>query len=686
MKKNGGDDDDDKTVVVLNHRKHKNLNSHLSIPSKVNDDDNVNNKNNNVNSNLKDAPILIDEQPREPSSREEFDHSIASQQQQHPQSEMTTMMTMTRTRKPMDKARPEVVAWHQHIPRHQEAKLPGGRGRRARRRLWKRDHNNNSRQSSTRNNEQRASMQHIGHLLEGEEAKRQAATVANMTPTTTTAASLSSSSVVASSQQAATVTNMTMTTAAGAAAAAPLSSSSMFASSSFDRQKPPELIQGESPQPSILYRAPLQQRSNDPVPGTHMQPQATVVVDDDMVKLPRPLSAVLVDKQDQWLEKQQQQQQQHENAATTWGGGEATNVYYENHDGYNNDGLGDGFSRGPPTRQGCACVGLCFLLVVGLVVGIPVGLLMRGSEDTNKEPTCGLCYGAPPPANLPNQPFVVWSSNLVGSDSGASTTTMTCADLLQANQRQQMGNDLACRAGQAIAWQYCGCPSLPPPPPNNDTTTMPTAPCLLCNYSVPSNLFPRMECQQQAQFVSTVGSWMPDQCPHLVNQTTERLMLKASSSTSSTNLTMCSCPSERFVSFAEIVADIVSDPAELVNPSSPRYQALQWLVSEDPARMDPNDAALRTLIQDRFLVALLYLATNGPQWNLTITDPTRRFLSSGSVCNWNDLASNGVACDNEKRVTGLLFGEWLCFFATRHNFSTLTIYCFGVCEKKMAST
>jgi hypothetical protein len=82
----------------------------------------------------------------------------------------------------------------------------------------------------------------------------------------------------------------------------------------------------------------------------------------------------------------------------------------------------------------------------------------------------------------------------------------------------------------------------------------------------------------------------------------------------------------------------------LSSPGTPQYQALNWLVYDDPANLDfelvPSDELL-----ERFVVSLLYFSTGGETWNDSFG-----FLSNLSACAWryenNDGSFRyGVRCD-----------------------------------------
>lgn len=99
------------------------------------------------------------------------------------------------------------------------------------------------------------------------------------------------------------------------------------------------------------------------------------------------------------------------------------------------------------------------------------------------------------------------------------------------------------------------------------------------------------------------------------------------------------------------VATEVSSASRLLDEDTPQYRALTWMVNEDDPRiLDPitslgkgNDIAYYEQVIDRYVMALLYFSTGGPNWRLDYN-----FLSATSICEWNDggagSATEGVTC------------------------------------------
>jgi hypothetical protein len=76
------------------------------------------------------------------------------------------------------------------------------------------------------------------------------------------------------------------------------------------------------------------------------------------------------------------------------------------------------------------------------------------------------------------------------------------------------------------------------------------------------------------------------------------------------------------------------DRRALSSPGTQQYQALTWLVYDDPANLDFELVSLDDLLE-RFVMALLYFSTGGEDWA-----DSSEFVSAMPVCSWN-----GVSCD-----------------------------------------
>lgn len=97
----------------------------------------------------------------------------------------------------------------------------------------------------------------------------------------------------------------------------------------------------------------------------------------------------------------------------------------------------------------------------------------------------------------------------------------------------------------------------------------------------------------------------------------------------------------------------VTDP-QTFTQDSPQRAALQWISSQDPLNLEPVSS--RSLIDttERYIVAVLYFATKGEEWRQKYN-----FLSSDSICRWNDGGSNGIICDGNNVLTDIFIGEFI---------------------------
>ena len=89
-----------------------------------------------------------------------------------------------------------------------------------------------------------------------------------------------------------------------------------------------------------------------------------------------------------------------------------------------------------------------------------------------------------------------------------------------------------------------------------------------------------------------------------------------------------------------------SDPKEFQNTSSPQYKALTWIATEDLASVDPVLEPQKAI--ERYVLAVLYYATDGEGWN-----PQYDFLTFRPVCAWNGANTIGVYCDDDQNVADI---------------------------------
>lgn len=103
----------------------------------------------------------------------------------------------------------------------------------------------------------------------------------------------------------------------------------------------------------------------------------------------------------------------------------------------------------------------------------------------------------------------------------------------------------------------------------------------------------------------------------------------------------------------------ISNRVLLDEPSSPQYQAVRWIAIEDSEQIDiPIDLEDMNQFQfvQRYVLAVLYFAMNGPKWNNALN-----FVSSRHECSWfktmpdenDEIVAIGVSCDDRLQVRTL---------------------------------
>ena len=108
--------------------------------------------------------------------------------------------------------------------------------------------------------------------------------------------------------------------------------------------------------------------------------------------------------------------------------------------------------------------------------------------------------------------------------------------------------------------------------------------------------------------------------------------------------------------FQTVIGALVSDQAVFDDRSSYQSRALWWLAVDDPLQLDPMRSSNEKIIQERFALAALYYATNGPGWTRT----NMGFLSGASVCEWNS-GDSGVNCVGSTTVTSIALSTYCAF-------------------------
>jgi hypothetical protein len=100
--------------------------------------------------------------------------------------------------------------------------------------------------------------------------------------------------------------------------------------------------------------------------------------------------------------------------------------------------------------------------------------------------------------------------------------------------------------------------------------------------------------------------------------------------------------SEKMKNLMDLIGPTVTSNTELFqDPKTPQYAALEWLADIDEwnTGIDIDSLPLQVWVE-RYVLALLYLSTNGNSWSTEFD-----FLHSSSVCEWSNRDLEGVICD-----------------------------------------
>ena len=81
----------------------------------------------------------------------------------------------------------------------------------------------------------------------------------------------------------------------------------------------------------------------------------------------------------------------------------------------------------------------------------------------------------------------------------------------------------------------------------------------------------------------------------------------------------------------------------ILDPTSPQYQALDWLVHSDRAKLNVRETEWSILI-DRYALAVLFYSTNGPEWTFR-----GGYLFRKDTCGWG-----GIVCDVLNSITAIV--------------------------------
>jgi hypothetical protein len=107
----------------------------------------------------------------------------------------------------------------------------------------------------------------------------------------------------------------------------------------------------------------------------------------------------------------------------------------------------------------------------------------------------------------------------------------------------------------------------------------------------------------------------------------------------------------------------VSGMLALLDPQSPQFQAMQWILNDDPLQLLASD---KPQILQRYVLATLYFSTNGdtrwdscgpPSGTTPCGNVVQRFLSGAPGCMWL-----GVNCDVNQEIEGINIRKYIQIF------------------------
>lgn len=118
--------------------------------------------------------------------------------------------------------------------------------------------------------------------------------------------------------------------------------------------------------------------------------------------------------------------------------------------------------------------------------------------------------------------------------------------------------------------------------------------------------------------------------------------------------------------YVKVYLETFTDEKVLNRAGSPQHQAAQWIADQDVLHLPINDETFL----ERYALATLYYATNGPNWQLNLG-----FLTEKPVCEWYHVGFGaddspryvGAHCQGGKKIQELffrtlLFFELICYF------------------------
>jgi hypothetical protein len=259
-------------------------------------------------------------------------------------------------------------------------------------------------------------------------------------------------------------------------------------------------------------------------------------------------------------------------------------------------------------------------LAVAIVVVIVVVVLVPKGKSTNAivytSGKCSLCANGTIPLHL---------------DTNRIDEMQTCLSFMDSQVTLDATNP-QCQQGQALAWMFCDCPTLPssPYPYNSDT--------FACDYC-PDGVLPVGQadfCDNLNIAVTLVGSSPFMTCDDVIAVAVGRVVVSSNN---------CTCPNldpvERFSRLLRPISGAIRDS------TSPQFQALHWIANVDPAKLSVEQQEhSHEMIRQRYVAAVLYFSLGGESWI-----NQHNFLSADHACLWNDNNNddddddNGIGCN-----------------------------------------
>ena len=233
---------------------------------------------------------------------------------------------------------------------------------------------------------------------------------------------------------------------------------------------------------------------------------------------------------------------------------------------------------------------LLLLLGVSMIIGFTFTRSRKSNGDAVGTGKCTLCADGTIPSNQSHGSLI--------------TDSQTCSDFVK-NQATLDAADTQCQQGQALAWLYCGCPTLP----LDTITNQEGFSCSIC----PDGIMPIGEgCEEFHTAVHLAGDSPFLSCEQAI----------------ATVPNTCACPNlDPFEQFRRLLQPLSGEALE--DSTSPQFQALEWITNIDPAKLSVGQDSTFE-IQQRYVAAVLYFALGGETWT-----EQYNFLSADSVCLWN---------------------------------------------------